>query len=506
MSLRLPRRMQALGRPAVLAFGTGMLMAMGQAPASLWPVALAGLIGLTWLVSRAESPRLAALLGWAGGAGQFALALAWIVEPFFVDIGHDGWMAPFGMIGLAGGLALFWGLAGAFAGWAGGGPRRRALAFALALAAVELARGYVLTGFPWALPGHIWIGTPLMQVAALVGQYGLTLTTTLAAALPLLFPLGPGRALGALLAAAMLSGAGLWGAWRADAPLPPAPDAPQIRLVQPNAAQRLKWRRDMIPVFWERQLAYTAAPSDPPPDLVIWPETSVPFMLERAGDALAVISDTAGGRPVIAGIQRGAGWRTFNSLVVIGPGGALAGLYDKHHLVPFGEYIPMATVAAELGLKGLAADDVFGFAPGPGPRLLDLGSRLGKALPLICYEAVFPQDLRTAERPDWLVQITNDAWFGTWAGPYQHLALARLRAVEQGLPLLRAANTGVSAVIDAHGGIVDSLKLGRAGYLTAALPAALPETPYVRTGDWPVALVLLAGLVALVATRRRNSH
>jgi len=498
--------MQALARPIPLAVGFGLMMALGQAPFALWPVAMGGLVGLTWLVSRAESPRRAAWLAWAGGAGQFALALSWIVEPFLVDIARDGWLAPFGTIGLAGGLALFWGLAGAFAGWAGRGPQSRALAFAVSLAAVELARGYVLTGFPWALPGHIWIGTPLMQTASIFGQYGLTLATTLAAALPLLLPFGPGRAAGAALAFLLGAGAGMWGAARLEAPLPAAADAPQIRLVQPNAAQRLKWRPDMIPVFWQRLLDFTAAPSDPPPDLVIWPETAAPFLLNRAGEALGIISEAAGGIPVVVGVERRDAHRTFNSLAVIGPGGRVEGLYDKHHLVPFGEYIPMASVLGRLGLKGLAADDVLGFAAGPGPQVLDLGPRLGMALPLICYEAVFPQDLHAGMRPDWLLQITNDAWFGAWSGPYQHLALARLRAVEQGLPLLRAANTGVSAVIDAHGQIVESLPLGESGYLTAPLPVALPETLYARTGDWPVLLVVAGGLAALVAARRRNSH
>ncbi|TCP41443.1 apolipoprotein N-acyltransferase [Rhodovulum marinum] len=504
MTARLPRFPQALARRPVAAFGLGLLVALGQTPFGLWPVALAGLAGLTWLVARAPGPRAAALAAWAGGAGQFALALSWIVEPFLVDIRTHGWMAPFALVFMAGGLALFWGAAGAFAGWAGRGPRGRALAFALALPAAELARGYVLTGFPWALPGHIWIGAPQMQLAALTGQTGLTLLATLSAALPLILPIGPGRALGATLAALLVTGTGLWGALRLDAPMPADPDPPQIRLVQPNAAQHLKWRRDMIPVFWERQLAFTAAPSDPAPDLIVWPETAVPYLLNRAGGAPALIAEQAGGVPVMLGIQRSEGPRTFNSLAVLGPGGAVTHLYDKHHLVPFGEYIPFGGVLGRLGFRGLAARDSFGYAAGPGPVVLDLGPRLGAALPLICYEAVFPQDLRVDRRPRWIAQITNDAWFGERSGPFQHLALARLRAVEQGLPLLRAANTGVSAVIDARGRITHSLPLNTAGHLTAPLPAALPPTVYARTGDGPGALGLAAALAVLVAARRRK--
>ncbi|WP_243695713.1 apolipoprotein N-acyltransferase [Rhodovulum adriaticum] len=504
MQARLTRLWQRRGVQMATAIGLGVALALGQAPYGLCPLALAGLTGLTFLISRADGPGQAARLAWAGGAGHFALALSWIVEPFLVDIRTHGWMAPFALAGMAGGLALFWMAAGAFAGWAGRGPRGRALAFALALAAVELARGYVLTGFPWALAGHIWIGTAPVQLAALTGQYGLTLVTALAVALPFALPHGPGRMLGAGLGAALLGGVALWGAARLDTPLPPRPEAPQIRLVQPNAAQHLKWRRDMVPVFWERLIGYTAAPGVPVPDLIVWPETSVPYLLNHADGALATIALAADGPPVMLGIQRRDGPRTHNSLAVIGAGGRVTQLYDKHHLVPFGEYIPLGHILGRFGIKGLAANDVYGYAPGPGPRVLNLGPHLGQALPLICYEAVFPQDLRTDTRPGWLVQITNDAWFGTRSGPYQHLALAQLRAVETGLPMVRAANTGVSAVIDPMGRITHSLPLHTEGALTAPLPPALSATPYARTGDWPIAALLLAALAGFVARRARK--
>ncbi|ARE38692.1 Apolipoprotein N-acyltransferase [Rhodovulum sp. P5] len=499
------RAMTRFLTPATGAFGLGLLMALGQVPYSIWPLGLGALIGLTWLVARAKTPLAAARCAWAGGAGHFALSLSWIVEPFLVDIARHGWMAPFALGAMAGGLALFWGAAGAVAVWAGRGPRGRALIFAVAMAGVELARGYVLTGFPWALVGHIWIGTPLMQVAAFVGQYGLTLFTTLAAALPLVLPIGPLRAVGAALSLAILSLVWLGGHIREVRPLPPAPDAPVVRLVQPNAAQHLKWREDMIPIFWDRALAFTADGTDPAPDLVVWPETSVPVLLNWADTAFATISEAAGGRPAVVGIQRHGEGGVYNSLAVVGPGGVATDVYDKHHLVPFGEYIPFAPLLGRFGIKGLAAEDVFGYASGPGPQVLNLGDRLGNVLPLICYEAVFPQDLRAGSRPDWLLQITNDAWFGTRTGPYQHLGLARLRAVEQGLAMVRSANTGVSAVIGPTGMVTASLGLGTAGVLTAPLPPALPETVYSKTGDWPVAVLILLAFSVLVAGRFRNS-
>ncbi|MDZ4096473.1 MAG: apolipoprotein N-acyltransferase, partial [Paracoccaceae bacterium] len=194
------------------------------------------------------------------------------------------------------------------------------------------------------------------------------------------------------------------------------------------------------------------------------------------------------------------GMRGYNSMAVIGAGGATMALYDKHHLVPFGEYMPFGDLAADVfGLKAFAAQTGNGYSAGPRAAVLDLGPRLGRVLPLICYEAVFPQDLRAAPtRADWILQITNDAWFGTLTGPYQHLAQARLRAIEQGLPLVRVANTGVSAVIDARGRIVAQIPLGQAAYLDAALPGALTAPPYARWGEGPVLLMLAAFALALL--------
>ena len=277
-----------------------------------------------------------------------------------------------------------------------------------------------------------------------------------------------------------------------------------MRLVQPNAPQDQKWQRDMIPVFFNRLLSFTEV--GPRPDLIIWPETAMPMLLNNAEEALSVVSQSAGPVPMIVGIQREDNGRYYNSLILQDARGQTSAVYDKHHLVPFGEYMPFPDLFARINVGGLAQRAASGYSAGPGPRLLDLGP-LGKALPLICYEAVFPQHAKTGgSRPDMLIQITNDAWFGTWSGPYQHLAQARMRAIEQGLPMLRSANTGVSAVIDAKGRIVDSIDLGQAGYIDVPLPAALNDTIYSRSGDVPL-LVLLLGLTLVGALRARsNSH
>jgi apolipoprotein N-acyltransferase len=207
---------------------------------------------------------------------------------------------------------------------------------------------------------------------------------------------------------------------------------------------------------------------------------------------------------VALGIQRSDGLRGWNSLAVFAPDGTVTAVYDKHHLVPFGEYIPLGDLASEwFGITAFAARDGNAYSAGPGPRLVDLGPGLGRVLPLICYEAVFPQDLRGVPgRPDWLLQVTNDAWFGRLTGPYQHLAQARLRSIEQGLPMVRVANTGVSAVIDARGRLRAAIPLGRAGFVDARLPGTLTAPPYARWGEVPV-LLLLAGLAVAVRAGRR---
>lgn len=475
--------------PAALA---GAVAALGQAPLGWWWAALPAFAVIVALVARAG--RGAGWVAWAAGAGYFAAALNWIVEPFLVDAATYGWMAPFAVVFLSLGLALFWAVAGAGSALF----RQRGAGFAVTLTLAELARGYVLTGFPWALPGHVWIGHPPAQLAALVGANGLTLFTLGAAALLALRRPVP------VLAAVALVGAGWgYGAWRLSLP-EPAARAGLVRMVQPNAEQSLKWDPVQADVFFRRLLDMTKAGARP--DLTVWPETAVPYLLEDYPQVALAMAEAGRGAPVVSGIQRVEGWRFWNSLAVIGPDGAVGPVYDKHHLVPFGEYIPFGDVAFRwFGLRAFAAQQGNGYSAGAGPQVLDLGP-LGKVLPIICYEAVFPQDLRAApERADWILQITNDAWFGTLTGPWQHLAQAELRAIEQGLPLLRVANTGVTALIDARGRVVQSLPMGEAASLDVAIPGALATPPYARWGEWPV-LVLLAGLgAALRLVGRRKA-
>lgn len=475
------------------AFLTGAVVAAGQAPLGWWWLSVPALALL--IVQVARGGRGAGWIAWFAGAGHYVAALNWIVEPFLIEPEVHGWMAPFAVLFLCFGLALFW----AAAGYLGARGRWPGIGFAVALGAAELARGYVLTGFPWAALGHVWIGHAPMQMAAVVGPSGLTLLTLLVAALLALWRPVPVAAAMGLVAA----GFG-YGLWRLAGP-EPAMQGALLRLVQPNAEQGLKWEPEQAQLFFERQLDFTMAGERP--DLAIWPETAVPYLLEDYPEVGARIGAAGRGQPVAVGIQRVEGWRFWNSLAVIGPEGRVMQHYDKHHLVPFGEYIPFGDVLYDLfGLVAFAAQEGNGYSAGPGPAVLDLGPGLGKVLPLICYEAVFPQALRgVTERADWILQITNDAWFGEWTGPYQHLAQAQLRAVEQGLPFVRVANTGVSALIDARGQVVDSLALGEAGYLDVELPGALAAPPYARWGEGPV-LLLLGGLTfGLVVAGRRKA-
>ncbi len=472
------------------AAASGALAGLGHAPFHLWPVSLVGFAALTYLVARHGRPALA---GWCGGVGYFAITLHWIIEPFLVDIARHGWMAPFALVLMAGGLALFWGLAGWVSRF---GAQLQPLVWALALGCAEFARGHVFTGFPWALPAYIWADTPLIMASAYVGPYGLSALTLLVTALPFL---GARLWLGAIpMAIVALSALTLS---LPEASFEPAPKT--VRLVQPNALQHEKWDPEKAHIFVERLIEFTAAPKDDL-DIILWPETAIPYRLQNATPVLAQISAAAQGVPVVTGINRINDGLFHNSLISVGSTGQPTEIYDKVHLVPFGEYIPFGQLARIIGMRSFAARDGYGFSAGEGVRAIE--TPLGRALPLICYEAIFPGHGRDlADRPDFIMQITNDAWFGTFSGPFQHLDQARFRAVEQGLPLVRAANTGVSAVIAPNGEITEMLGLGEAGFLDAAMPNAVSPTLYRQIGDIPALALMIVALCALLLLARRNT-
>lgn len=491
-------------RAALMAGLAGMIAALGQAPFGIWIAPLMAFAFGFGLWQGATSPRRAGLVGWAMGAGYFLVTLHWIVEPFLVDIARHGWMAPFALPMMAGGLALFWG--GVL--WGAAHPKLARLMpgarFAVALTLAELLRGWIFTGFPWGGPGAAWIDTPFAALAAFGGVISLSfLTFLLAAALW-------SAAFGGLRAWAALSlpiAAFLLVAFQLSGPATYAEDAPRLRLVQPNAPQHQKWDPAYMPIFFARALSFSAAPPDGAPlDLVIWPETSVPSYIGRDPAIEARVAGAASGVPVVAGIFDREGAASYNALALFDPRGAPAWVYRKFHLVPFGEYVPLGELAARLGIHGLAATDGKMFAAGPGPRVFEMPNGVGTVQPIICYEAIFSRDLRAApERPDWVLQATNDAWFGRFAGPQQHLVQARFRAIEMGLPVVRAANTGISAMIDPAGRVTAYLGLGEEGYLDVDLPAPGDATLFARYGNAPLwGFLVLAVFISALPLRAKD--
>jgi len=467
-----------------LAIVAGLALALGQAPYNFPYLALIALPALLWLLKKTCCWKGGFMVGWGAGLGYFGLTLNWIMEPFLVDVDRYGWMAPYALGLMAAGIALFWGL-----GFALAQNRANALVLAGFWTLAELLRAYIFTGFPWALMAYNWVETPVIQATSAVGVHGLGFLIVLAGGL-LLSKRG---ALLALLIMASLTGYGY-----ARLQTPVEDSGLTVRLVQPNAVQSQKWDPDYIPLFYQRQLTLSARIGRP--DVVIWPEAAIAYLPDEQPFVRTQIT-TAAQAPVILGARRRDESGFYNALFLLNKDSSIADVYDKYHLVPFGEYMPLQGLAKKLGLRGLAAQMGEGNTAGSGPALLE-AEGVPPFLPLICYEAIFPQGV-SGPRPAWLVQITNDAWFGEASGPYQHLAQARVRAIEQGLPLARAANTGISAMVDPLGRITASLPLGVDGYIDAPLAKPLPPTLLARWGQWPIIgfIVLLLG-AGLARSRR----
>lgn len=490
----------------------GGLSALSFAPAYLWVLFFATLPVLAWIVDSVRSGRAveAFAVGWAFGFGQFLVGMHWIGYPFVVDSDRHAWMLPFVVPLFPAGLAMFWGLA-TFLAWLVpmSGPGR-ILWLAVLVSLTEWLRGHVLTGLPWNLSGYIWSGSDLMvQTVSIYGVYGLSLVTVVAALAPAVLVnadgsrLRRGRAL-ALGGAGVVAGMLFFGLWRIPEQPAPRGDAVKIRLVQPNVPQNEKWKPDLTMRNWERLVKLTAEPGLTARTVVIWPEAAPPFMMLSTEGALeaaaALLPDDALLLTGTQRVERGEPNRYFNSMVAIDGLGRLQATYDKAHLVPFGEYLPLFRLLQPLGITQLTGMHG-GFSQGAGVRTLRLAGVPAFGV-LICYEIIFPGAVvQSGARPRWLVNITDDSWFGPWAGPYQHLDIARVRAVEEGLPVARAANTGVSAVIDPYGRIISSLGLGAAGVVDAALPAEIEPTLYSLAGD-TIFFLMLIGLGSLAAVFR----
>ena len=521
-----------------LAVAAGALGALAMPPYGLFPALAVSLTVAVWLIDGASvggslrrTLQSSAGIGWAWGFGYFTAGLWWLGAAFLVEADQFAWAMPLGVLGLPAVLAVFF--AGGFALarllWSRGPARLAALAFGLAGA--EWLRGHLFTGFPWntlgmALGSNLWT----MQAASLIGLYGLTLLAILIAAAPATLATGVtarGRLIPSVVALAALAGLAGYGALR----LPSAPDPTvagvRLRLIQPNVPQDARFRADMRDEIVGKYLEMSDRALSPERTGIsdvthlIWPESAFPFLIQRDPQALGRIGAALPeGKQIVTGAARGREPLTrenavfHNSILTIGPGGRIGEVYDKVHLVPFGEYLPGPLDAAlrAVGLRQFVAVPG-GFTPGSreGQRILTVPG-LPPVAATICYEAIFPGAILPPASgeaapavPGLILNLTNDAWFGDTPGPRQHFAQARLRAVEEGLPLVRDANSGISAVVDGHGRVLASLPLGTEGVLDSALPQRLPgRTLYARLGDAPFALALLACLgLALVGRRRR---
>jgi apolipoprotein N-acyltransferase len=471
---------------------------------------------LVWLLDGAVDPapgkrlqrfRTGFALGWLFGFGYFLSGLWWIGAAFLVEADRFAWLMPFAVLAMPIGLALFTGLGVGLAAIFWSDQFRRILLLAASLTLVDWLRGHVLTGFPWNAFGYGVSGSlNLSQAASLVGLYGLTFFVVAVFSAPAVLadsrPLRQ-RVAAVVAAAVVLAAVAGYGAvrlWQTD----PAVADLDVRIVQPSIDQKDKWRPELRDEIFQTFLDMTEAPLGGAARvgqqrLVVWPESAVPFLLTQEPGALFRIGQSLGDKTeLVTGAIRAEpglqGADYFNSVFVIGSEGTVQGIYDKVRLVPFGEYVPFKPLLEALGITNLAGP-LSGFEAGYQPRVLTTSEGFG-FLPMICYEAIFPGALDgVSSRPDFLLNVTNDAWFGRTPGPYQHFAQARLRAIETGLPLIRAANTGISAVIDPKGRVVAKLAVFEKGLIDTRLPQRVSNTLYGSIGD---ALALIVSLFIVV--------
>lgn len=525
-----PRRFAALA--------AGALSALALAPVHAAPILFLTFPALVILIDGAvvagprgvRRLRPAAITGWWFGFGYFLAGLNWVGIAFFAE-GRSALvpLMPFAVVGLAAGLALFTAL-GTFVArllWSDGPTRIFALAFGLG--ASEWLRGHVLTGFPWNLFGQAVAFTDVTaQAASVVGVYGLTFAGIAVFAAPALFADDQGsrpwlRRLTLALVLALAAADIGWGVYRLSGAAPVGKaviaDA-RVRIVQPNIDQAVKWSPEKKQEALDKLATLSDRRTDPETlgamsfSEIVWPETALPFFLTEDPQALARIADLLSpGTILLTGAPRVEpaddlaedGRRYYNSLFVIDDTGAIRAAYDKVHLVPFGEYMPFGSLVRRLGIGELFRG-IGGFSPGPRRTRIAVAGHPSFAV-LICYEAIFPGEvLPEGDRPDYFVNVTNDGWFGRSVGPYQHLDAARLRSIEEGIPMVRAANTGISAIIDAYGRTVASLPLGEDGVLDGFVPSERPKSFFQRAGS-PFLLIFSVFfiLLSLVGMGKRRS-
>jgi apolipoprotein N-acyltransferase len=485
--------------PKLLAFAAGLASATGFAPLDLWPVTIAAFALWMWLVAGAPDLRGAMARGWWFGVGHFTVGMNWIAGSFRYQETMPVWLGGVAVVVLALYLALYPAVAAGLA-WRWGRPRRvvYVLIFAAAWIVTEYLRATLFSGFAWNPLGVIMVPTTGDGLAKLVGTYGLSgLVIVIAGALR-----HPRRLIAVPAAlAGVLGGGWLVIAIAGD----PGRSDRLVRVVQPNIGQQTKHDETFDEVNWAKLASLTGVPG-PQPRLILWPEAAVPYFLEEEVWARDRIARLMGPKDMIltggdAFIWDKAGKNIIaarNSLFAVTSVGSLIGRYDKAHLVPYGEYLPMRPLLSAIGLSRLVPGDI-DFWPGPGPRSIALPG-FGKVGVQICYEIIFSGEVIDPEnRPDFLFNPSNDSWFGAWGSP-QFVAQARLRAIEEGMPVVRATPTGISAVIDSNGAVLVALPIGKAGMIQTTLPKVAAPTLFARFGNilpFGFALMLVGLAVAL---------
>jgi apolipoprotein N-acyltransferase len=528
-------KLRAAGLAIILAWGwkraaiallAGALSELAMAPFNAWPLLFVTFPVAVWQIDGAGAGRwrgvpAAALTGWWFGLGYFVPGLYWIGYAFLVDASTFAWLLPFAILGLPAYLALFMALGFALARLFWTRDASRVVALAASLTISEWLRGHALTGFPWNTLGYA-LSEPLAlaQTASLIGLWGLTFLTAAIFASPAALIDGTSRGrkpwIAPGLALVLLLAMAIFGVVRLSRQPTVMLANVKLRIMQPNLQQDARFNYAAKADVMKKYLTLSDRASGPQStgvrdvNILIWPESAFPFFLTREADAMAQIADLLPkGTVLVTGSVRAPDvppgtriTRAYNSIYVIDHDGSVLSVYDKLNLVPFGEFLPFQDWMEKIGFEQLTKVQG-GFIPGTRRRSMEVPNA-PRMLPLICYEAIFPGDVvERNDRPGWIVNLTNDGWFGISTGPYQHLQQARLRAIEQGLPLVRAANTGISAVVDPFGRVVARLGLGLEGVLDSTLPAAIPPTPYARAGDIPILAILAAAWLFVI--RRRTA-
>jgi apolipoprotein N-acyltransferase len=523
-----------------VAFAAGAVSVLAMPPYHIWPVLLVTFPILVWLLDGCFSPpdrgwrlsrgeiKAAAQTGWAFGFGYFLAGLYWIGFAFLVEASIFAWLLPVAVTVMPAGLALFYAAAAVIAGplWRPGPARIFGLAFALGL--TELLRGRVLTGFPWNVPGYALTGSEaMMQSASVFSVNGLTIIAVMMFSSPATIwaiqgvrssswrtRLAPPISMAVLLASGML-----WGQWRLQQHQIEFVDGVHLRLVQPSIPQKEKWKLENRAAIFQKHLLVSrkglGGGKINGVTHLIWPESALPFLLKETPEALNAISDmmpagsvfiTGAARANREKVSQGSSkdkLQIFNSLFVMDHEARLLSFYDKVHLVPFGEYLPFQELLESIGLEQLARLRG-GFAAGNGSRLT-VAPNIPEFVSLICYEIIFPGAIRARDSAaKWMLNVTNDAWFGDSVGPLQHFHHARIRAVEEGLPLVRVANNGITAIVGPHGRISSLLPRNGALALDGGLPRASLSTVFANWGAIVVVLLMFLCLLAWVCLSRLN--